>query len=214
MGVVPVFARNPGASPRAGRSKRKRKQRNQKGRKTPRVIKCGTKLVRFDVEKAAAWMAAQKKPDAARPSPDLVRLLAGPPDLLVPTPAERVRPEDVTYPCRDGQSSFRALVLGVYAGRCAVTRCNILPLVEAAHIMPYVDERSNILANGLALRCDIHRLYDRNLIRISGDGKISIDESLSGSMYAKLDGRQFMLPPMLDVRPDPRLLDIREFFIA
>jgi hypothetical protein len=86
--------------------------------------------------------------------------------LPVPAPSERVRPGDVNYASREGQDAFRALMLRAY-GRCAVTGSTVEAALEVAHIIPYVDPRSNLISNGLCLRADIHRLYDRDMLRIT-----------------------------------------------
>src|SRR5258708_30247438 len=40
----------------------------------------------------------------------------------------------------------------------------VVELLEAAHIQPYVDERSNHPQNGLCLRVDLHRLFDEGQV--------------------------------------------------
>lgn len=187
-----------------------------------------------DAERRAAWLknrrleraAAEKaasKTQAAKPKSPPVVIMTAPTEaaikpapqqvaeaMPVPAPSERIRPENVTYASREGQSDFRAMILAAY-GRCAVTGCRVEAVLEAAHIIPYVDRRSNILSNGLCLRADIHRLYDRNLIRIGADFKIWVAPELDGSSYGRLRGLKIRQPATGD--PDPLLLAIRHTFI-
>lgn len=61
-------------------------------------------------------------------------------------------------------ANFRDQVLTAYGNRCAVTRMQ-LKLVEAAHILPVVAEKSpDHVTNGLALSSTFHRAFDRGLI--------------------------------------------------
>lgn len=132
-----------------------------------------------------------------------------PVDLGVPLPAERVRPDDITYPSRDGQQQFRTMILAAY-GRCAVTGCQDQAVLQAAHVIPYVDARSNVLRNGICLRADIHCLYDRNLIRIGADGVVSVDQSVTHWSYRDLDGA-FISG---SAKPDAALMEVRHRYVA
>jgi hypothetical protein len=59
---------------------------------------------------------------------------------------------------RQGQSAFRAELLAAYQGTCAVTGCDVVEALEAAHIVPYLGPDTNHVRNGLLLRGDIHTL--------------------------------------------------------
>ena len=63
-----------------------------------------------------------------------------------------------------------------------------MPILEAAHVIPHAEETNYAATNGLLLRSDIHTLYDLNLLRIDGDGKIHVDDSLAGSEYDQYQG--------------------------
>jgi hypothetical protein len=96
---------------------------------------------------------------------------------------------------RRGQSSFRSSLIEAYGGKCVVTGCDILAVLEAAHIKPYRGERDNAVQNGLLLRADIHTLFDLNLLAINpANLAVAIDESLSGSCYAIYSGKKLLLP--------------------
>lgn len=67
---------------------------------------------------------------------------------------------------RRGQQSFRDALRKRYGNRCLVTGCEILAVLEAAHINPYRGEDDNHPENGLLLRSDIHTLFDLDLLAI------------------------------------------------
>lgn len=77
-------------------------------------------------------------------------------------------------------------------GICAVTGSRVRALLEAAQIVPFQLRRPERLSleNGLTLRCDIHRLYVCDLIRIDPDHRaIAVHPTLEHSEYARLAGR-------------------------
>lgn len=95
---------------------------------------------------------------------------------------------------RKGQSLFRLAVLAGYGHRCCITGESIGELLEAAHIQPYVDERSNHVQNGLCLRVDLHRLFDAGLISISEEDTVEVSGRLTGTSYARFHGNALDLP--------------------
>lgn len=67
---------------------------------------------------------------------------------------------------RRGQQKFREALFRRYGSVCMVTGCNLLDVVEAAHIWPYRGDEDNDPTNGLLLRADIHTLFDLNLLAV------------------------------------------------
>lgn len=67
---------------------------------------------------------------------------------------------------RRGQAKFRESQMRRFAGTCIVTGCQIVDLLEAAHISPYRGTKDNDPSNGVLLRADIHTLFDLNLLAI------------------------------------------------
>jgi putative restriction endonuclease len=102
---------------------------------------------------------------------------------------------------RKGQCAFRKQVLQNYGYRCAVYGETVTPLLEAAHIQPYINEQSNHAQNGICLRVDVHRLFDEGLIAIADDLTIMVSSKLSKTSYAELQGRRLALPLDLALRP-------------
>ncbi|WP_452228445.1 HNH endonuclease [Lacinutrix sp. MEBiC02404] len=100
---------------------------------------------------------------------------------------------------RLGQSKFRKELLKAYNNTCAVTECEVLDILEAAHIQPYNGAHTSIVTNGILLRSDIHDLFDlykdeKRLITISADFKIEVHSSLIESEYWKYNGKEIQLP--------------------
>jgi hypothetical protein len=53
---------------------------------------------------------------------------------------------------RRGQPQFRERLLAIYDGRCAISGCNAVEALEAAHISPYKGRHTNHPQNGLLFR--------------------------------------------------------------
>jgi len=71
---------------------------------------------------------------------------------------------------RRGQSKFRRSLIDLYQGKCAVSGCELVDLLEAAHISPYLGPEDNHPDNGLLLRADLHTLFDLGLMAIDPHG--------------------------------------------
>jgi putative restriction endonuclease len=67
---------------------------------------------------------------------------------------------------RLGQGAFRVMVSDAYTRRCAITQERTLPALEAAHIHRYSWGGDHSLSNGILLRSDLHRLFDRGYLTI------------------------------------------------
>jgi hypothetical protein len=92
---------------------------------------------------------------------------------------------------RSGQADFRSEVLAFHHERCCVTGCGESVLLEAAHIVPYRGTHSHDVQNGLCLRVDIHRLFDRYLLSIDPESfQLLVAPSLTDPSYQSLAGRR------------------------
>ena len=86
---------------------------------------------------------------------------------LVPESMEDARRRiEATIVLRQGQGAFRDSLLEAYGCRCAISGCDVPEALEAAHIIPYKGEHTNVVVNGLLLRADLHTLFDLGLIAI------------------------------------------------
>jgi len=112
---------------------------------------------------------------------------------------------------RLGQGTFRVAVTSAYRGACAVTGEHSMPVLEAAHIRPYEDEGQHTVSNGLLLRADVHRLFDRGYVTVSPDLKFVVSQRLrqefeNGTVYYERHGKPIHLPSNAADRPDDELL--------
>jgi len=101
---------------------------------------------------------------------------------------------------RLGQGAFRVLVTDAYARRCAITGESTLPVLEAAHILPYAEHGPHEVSNGLLLRSDFHKLFDIGLITITPSLNIKVssrirDEWFNGKAYYRLNDHSLASVP-------------------
>lgn len=112
---------------------------------------------------------------------------------------------------RLGQGTFRVAVTEAYQRACAVTGEHSLPALEAAHIKPFADEGPHTVSNGLLLRSDLHRLFDRGYVTVTPVYRLEVSRLLkehfkNGKSYYPLHGRELDIPTPVRQRPDPELL--------
>lgn len=110
---------------------------------------------------------------------------------------------------RRGQPQFRQSLIDAYGGRCAITDCDAIEALEAAHIVPFDGDETNVLRNGLLLRADIHTLFDLGLVKIDPETRrVVLSKSLRSGSYKSLHGAQLREPKRTRQRPsDEALLD-------
>ncbi|MBL4849430.1 MAG: HNH endonuclease [Planctomycetes bacterium] len=113
---------------------------------------------------------------------------------------------------RQGQGVFRKALLEAYGRKCAVTDCDAEEALEAAHIIRYQGERTNIVPNGLLLRADIHTLFDRGLLTIDageagGRYTVRLAPSLASTAYNIYDGKPLWTPTEADQEPCRKALN-------
>lgn len=98
-----------------------------------------------------------------------------------------------TRVARPNQASFRKDVLKA-CERCVITNVMMPEILEAAHIKPFKYNGEDTIANGFAMRVDIHTLFDTGHLRISPDGDIEL------SNRARLDYGA-SIPPRIAIPP-------------
>lgn len=110
---------------------------------------------------------------------------------------------------RRGQTAFRLSLIERYGARCQMTGCDILAVLEAAHIWPYRGKRDHHVDNGLLLRADIHTLFDLHLIAVRpGDLALQLaPKVLVAPEYAGLHNK--LLDTKDDRRPSLKALEPR-----
>lgn len=112
----------------------------------------------------------------------------------------------VLYRPRLGQGIFRVQVLDAYGRACAVTGEHSLPVLEAAHVKPYAKGGEHDVTNGLSLRTDLHRLFDKGYVTVDEEHRLVVgrrlkDDFANGRSYYSLHGRALELPSDAAMRP-------------
>lgn len=125
----------------------------------------------------------------------LLALLQGrsvPPPPHLPAGKKREAPKgghrEGTARFRFGQDRFKTNLLQEHGVRCAITGPCPEQVLEAAHLRKFAEHESH--EDGLLLRVDIHRLFDRGLLAIHPDTlTVVIAPTLADyDDYAKLEG--------------------------
>jgi putative restriction endonuclease len=130
-----------------------------------------------------------------------------------PQVVDERRRDEVLQVVREGQGAFRVRVLDAYDRRCAVTGERSLPVLDAAHIQPYLGAASNHVQNGLSLRADIHRLYDAGYVTVTPQLRFEVSKRLrddyeNGRAYYELDGEPLkVVPKRRDAHPSAAALE-------
>jgi len=136
------------------------------------------------------------------------------PQLVFPAAEQPTLPRwgsPVMVTPRLGQGVFRVAVTEAYGRACAVTGEHSLPALEAAHIKPFALEGPHTVRNGLLLRSDLHRLFDRGYLTVSREYRLEVSRRLkehfqNGKSYYPLHGSRIAVPRAMHDRPDPDLL--------
>lgn len=111
---------------------------------------------------------------------------------------------------RRGQRAFRDALISAYGGRCAITGCEVLDVLEAAHIFPYRGPETNRVTNGLLLRADVHTLFDCGLIEIDQDTlSVTLSPRSGSSDYSELNGMTLRHPTKPAEAPSRAALAMR-----
>jgi len=113
--------------------------------------------------------------------------------------SERYGKEQIVKP-RLGQGAFRVLVTDAYNRKCSVTGEKTLPVLDAAHIKSFSSNGPNSADNGLLLRTDIHKLFDKGYITVNDEYKVEVSKRLNedygnGKIYYYFHGRKLFNIP-------------------
>jgi Rad3-related DNA helicase len=103
----------------------------------------------------------------------------------------RVRMREIAV--RTAQEKFREELISHYGGRCVISGCAILEVLEAAH-RPGRSWKAghNRAEDGILLRSDLHKLLDGGLLSIEG-GIVRVDASVARD-YGQYDGKRLPVP--------------------
>lgn len=79
---------------------------------------------------------------------------------------------------RVGQGAFRSRLITAYEGRCAISGERTEPVLDAAHVQPYLGPRSNHIQNGLLLTQEFHTLFDRGYITVTPEHTVRVSSQI------------------------------------
>ena len=101
---------------------------------------------------------------------------------------------DARIKTRKGIKKFRSELMSAYENQCALTGFNYPGTLDACHIFPYCGVETNHITNGMIMRSDIHRLWDRRLLALDDDYRIICSGTLKNTNYSRLENQQIFLP--------------------
>lgn len=108
---------------------------------------------------------------------------------------------------RRGQRTFRQTLRSRYGNQCMITGCQLLDIIEAAHISPYRGEADNHPENGLLLRADLHTLFDLDLLGIHPESlQVQFHPAAKAAGYHEWEGETILCS---NVRPSQTALESR-----
>jgi len=109
---------------------------------------------------------------------------------------------------RRGHPRFRMALMRAYERRCAISKCGVREVLEAALIRPYRGVATYNVSNGLLLRSDLHTLFDLGQLSVdSSNMSVVISKHLENSSYKLLAGRKIFIPHRKEFRPSAEALD-------
>jgi putative restriction endonuclease len=113
---------------------------------------------------------------------------------------------------RVGQGSFRSRLITAYSGRCAISGEKTEPVLDAAHVQPYLGPRSNHIQNGLLLTKELHTLFDHRLVTVTPDYRVQVSPRIrekwtNGRRFYEFHDRELVsVPVAAEQRPSPAAL--------
>jgi putative restriction endonuclease len=155
-------------------------------------------------------LLAELRRDAVEPPPELL-------DRFEPLLVDERETALAEQTIREGQGAFRLRLLDAY-GACAITGEHTEPVLDAAHIQPYLGPKSNHPSNGLILTKEFHALFDKGLVTIEPPGsrsdyRVRVSRLIrarwnNGRRYNDFDGQPLVsLPSDARLRPSPEALE-------
>lgn len=85
---------------------------------------------------------------------------------------------------RHDQRVFRRNLIDLYEGKCAISGWSPTEALDAVHIVEHCISGINHTDNGLLLRADIHRLFDKHLLKINPKTlKVHVTNDLKNTEY-------------------------------
>lgn len=146
-------------------------------------------LVGRDARKASVLISP-----SAQPAPSLTEQYSDAesfdPTGLIDTRLKKM----IEVTSRPGQGRFRVRLLQAYSFSCPVSDCTVKEAIDAAHIFPHRGAQCDHVCNGLTLRADLHKLFDRFLISVDENYCLRVSKTITDGGYRLFDGKQLKLP--------------------
>lgn len=115
-------------------------------------------------------------------------------EVYTPTDENKKLTKMMLCVIREGREKFRNEILNNYDNKCCISECNISAVLEAAHVTPYNGRDSNNIQNGICLRADIHKLWDKHFIAINPEtNRVEIAKVLKDTEYKNLEGKKVFI---------------------
>lgn len=89
---------------------------------------------------------------------------------------------------RPDQAAFRRRVFEAYGGRCAISGCDLVRALDAAHLTGRSWRLHNAATDGILLRKDLHALYDAKLLTFT-NGSVQLAAKALGH-YQQFHGHK------------------------
>lgn len=106
---------------------------------------------------------------------------------------------------------FKQYIPLIYNNTCCVTGYKIssfhnISMIDACHIIPFSESHDDTIGNGLALCPNIHRAFDRELITIDENYKLTISKEFEENCdnpfsIKKFDNQKIILPENIQYAP-------------
>lgn len=125
----------------------------------------------------------------------------------ISAPVDERRKEESERTIREGARVFKEALMLNWNRRCAITGTAVASALDGAHIYRYLGPKTNHPTNGLLLRADVHRLFDKHLLSLRYEGgrlAVVCSSLIAASEYAGF--QDVALPNDPAAWPDPRLI--------
>ena len=109
------------------------------------------------------------------------------------------------------EARFRNMILNCDGSRCVLTGETTVQALEAAHLVPARMGENDMPFNGIALRADVHRLFDAGLFTFNADGKVKFPDEGPGRSAAYVGLLQDARLPQATLRRVKQTLASPEF---
>ena len=139
--------------------------------------------------------------------------------LILEEPDSPAYGKSILQKVRLGQGAFRVLITDAYSRRCSITGEKTLPVLEAAHIKPFVESGPHFISNGILLRSDMHKLFDSGYLTITTDLKVEVssrikEEYQNGKEYYQYHGKDLITIPVRESdKPDKKFINWHNAYI-